>query len=138
VMWENLPVCVNVQVLQADGSTEGVCVNAATLALVDAGVALKDIVCSCTAADLDFASGEGSTPIIDVNKLEQRCNMVTLTYLPKLEKIVQLESTGRLHQDRLRDLLEAAAKGCDELHSILETAIREHVKKLASSIESSG
>lgn len=126
------------KVLQADGSTFGVCVNAATLALVDAGVAMKDIVCSCTAADLGFASGDGSTAIIDVNKLEHQCRMVTLTCLPKCKQIVHLESSGRLHQDRLYDLLQAADKGCLELHSILETAIREHVKKLASSIESTG
>jgi len=114
-----------------------VCVNAATLALVDAGIAMKDIVCACTVADLGLASGEGSTAIIDINKLEHACNTVTLTYLPKVEKIVRIESTGRLHQDRLNDLLAAAAKGCQDLHVILDSAIREHVKKLASSIESS-
>ena len=126
----------NVKVLQADGSTFSVCVNAATLALVDAGIAMKDIVCSCTAADLGFASGDGSTAIIDVNKLEHLCKMVTVTCLPKSQQIVHLESSGRLHQDRLCDLLQAADKGCRELHSILETVIRQHVKKLASSVES--
>jgi len=126
-----------VKVLQADGSNFAVCVNAATLALVDAGVAMKGLVCSCTAADLGFASGDGSTPIIDACKLELQCRLVTLTCLPKSEKIVHLESTGRLHQDRLTGLLRAANKGCHELHDILENAIREHVKKLASSIESS-
>lgn len=113
------------------------CVNAATLALVDAGIALRDIVCSCTAADIGFASGEGSTAVVDVNKMEYRSNMVTLTYLPKTEMVVQAESVGRLHHDRMKDLLEAAAKGCQELLVILDSAIREHVKKFASSIESS-
>ena len=135
-MFQNL-FCVNAKVLEADGSTFGVCVNAASLALVDAGVAMKDIVCSCTAADLGFASGDGSAAVIDVNKLEHQCKMVTLTCLPKSEKIVHLESTGRLHVERLHDLQRAAFTGCHELHGILETAIREHVKKLASSIESS-
>ena len=130
--------CVDVKVLQADGGSDSVCVNAATLALVDAGIAMKDMVCACTAGDLGRASGDGSTAIIDISRLEHLCNMVTLTLLPKSEKIVQFESTGRLHQDRLRDLLQAAAEGCHELHSILETAVREHIKKLASSIESSG
>lgn len=130
---------VNVKVLQDDSSNYCVCVNAATLALVDAGIAMKDIVCSCTTADLGFASGEGSTPVIDINKLEHGfCNVVTVTYLSKLGKIVQLESTGRLHIARLHDLMQAAIEGCQELHDILEAAIREHVKKLASSIESSG
>jgi len=126
------------KVLEADGSIYSVCVNAATLALADAGIAMKDIVCSCTAADLGFDSGDGSTPVIDVNKTEQYSNTMTLTYLPKAEKIVQLELTGRLHQDRMANLLQAATDGCRQLHAVLETAVREHVKKLACSIESTG
>jgi len=122
-----------------DGSGMAACINAATLALVSAGIALKDIVCSCTAAEIDFASGNRSTQVIDVNGSEQMSkNLVTVTCLPKTENLVQLESTGRLHQDRLRALLAAAKDGCLELHKVLETAIREYVKKLASSIESSG
>lgn len=128
---------VNVKVLQADGSVYAVCVNAATLAVMDAGIAMKDIVCACTAADLGFSSGEGSIPAVDVSKIDHVCNVVTLTYLPKTEKIVQIETLGRLHQDRLSELLAAATKGCQDLHVILDSAIREHVKKLASSIESS-
>lgn len=129
---------LDVKVLQDDGSTYSVCVNAATLALVDAGVAVKDIVCACTATDLGLASGEGSTAVVDINVSEHLNNMLTLTYLPKSEKIVQNELIGRLHQNRLRDLIAAAVEGCQQLHSILEATILEHVKKLAISVESSG
>jgi len=124
-------VCVNnVKVLQEDGSTFAACVNAASLALVDAGVGLKDIVCTCTAADLGLASGDGSVAIIDTNRLEQRCKMmVTCTCLPKSGKIVHVESTGRVHSDRLPAVLEAAKKGCRELQSVLENAVREHVSR---------
>jgi len=123
-------------VLQADGSVCAVCVNAATLALVDAGVAMKDVVWACTAADMGLASGDGSTAIMDVNHVERACSTLTLSYLPNTERLVHIELIGRLHQDRLNDLLAAATKGCQDLHVILDSAIREHVKKLAASIES--
>jgi len=50
-----------VEVLQADGGNYCACVNAATLALIDAGIPLKDYVTACTASlVLD-------TPLVDVS-----------------------------------------------------------------------
>ena len=34
--------------LQADGSDYAVCVNAATLALIDAGIPIRDVCCAVT------------------------------------------------------------------------------------------
>nr|KAF6395764.1 exosome component 4 [Molossus molossus] len=38
---------IYVQVLQADGGTYAACVNAATLAVLDAGIPMRDFVCAC-------------------------------------------------------------------------------------------
>lgn len=46
---------ISIQVLQADGSVLAVAINAATLALMDAGVAMKDFVCACTASVVEHA-----------------------------------------------------------------------------------
>lgn len=53
------------QVLQADGGNYTACVNAAMLALVDAGIPLKDTVVSCTASLVK------NVPLVDVNHVEQ-------------------------------------------------------------------
>ncbi|XP_016368331.1 exosome complex component RRP41-like [Sinocyclocheilus rhinocerous] len=39
---------IYVKILQADGGNYSACVNAATLALVDAGIPMRDYVCACT------------------------------------------------------------------------------------------
>ena len=39
-----------VEVLQADGGNLCACINAATLALIDAGIPLRDYVTACTAS----------------------------------------------------------------------------------------
>jgi len=123
--------CVDdVKVLQADGSTFAVCVNAASLALVDAGIAMKDIVCSCTAADLNLASGDGSAAVVDANRMEHQSKiLVTCACLPKSGKVIHVASSGRMHVDLLSGVLEAARNGCRDVQSILETAIREHVSR---------
>ena len=59
-----------VEVLQADGGNYCACVNAATLALIDAGIPLKDYVTACTASlVLD-------TPLVDVSSLEATTGML--------------------------------------------------------------
>ncbi|CAN1157243.1 Exosome complex component RRP41 homolog [Linum perenne] len=49
---------IYVQVLQADGGTRSACINAATLALADAGIPMSDLVTSCSAGYLN------STPLL--------------------------------------------------------------------------
>lgn len=51
--------------MQADGGNYTACVNAAMLALVDAGIPLKDTVVSCTASLVK------NVPLVDVNHVEQ-------------------------------------------------------------------
>lgn len=62
------------QVLQADGGNYCACVNAATLALVDAGIPLKEYVIGCTAS-----LGNGDVPLIDVSHLEETMGGSNLT-----------------------------------------------------------
>ena len=54
---------VFVEVLQADGGNYCACVNAATLALVDAGIPMRDYVCACTASLMN------DVPLLDVSSL---------------------------------------------------------------------
>uniref|UniRef100_A0A673K1V1 Exosome component 4 n=1 Tax=Sinocyclocheilus rhinocerous TaxID=307959 RepID=A0A673K1V1_9TELE len=70
---------IYVKILQADGGNYSACVNAATLALVDAGIPMRDYVCACT-----------DTPLAD------------------LGNIALLQMDARLHQDHLDALIKAA------------------------------
>ncbi|VVC32325.1 Hypothetical protein CINCED_3A010613 [Cinara cedri] len=63
-----------VQVLQSDGGNYSVCVNAATLALIDAGIAMEEFVISCTSS---LANGE--TPLVDSSNLEETMGGPSLT-----------------------------------------------------------
>lgn len=60
------------------------CVNAATLALIDAGIAMKEFVISCTSS---LANGE--TPLVDVSHLEETIGgpSITVAILPISGKV---------------------------------------------------
>ena len=62
-----------VEVLQADGGNYCACVNAATLALIDAGIPLVDYVSACTASLVQ------ETPLVDVSSLESTTGGPELT-----------------------------------------------------------
>lgn len=75
------------QVLQADGGTRCACINAATLALADAGVPMRDMVASCAAGFLD------GTPLLDLNYVEDSAMGpdLSLAIHPSLDKVVLLQ-----------------------------------------------
>merc|ERR1719186_676157 len=90
---------IYVEVLQADGGNLCACINAATLALIDAGIAMRDYVSACTASML-----EDEHPILDMSNIEENSGMVavmSMAVLPKSGQIVYLEMNNRLHKDHL-------------------------------------
>ena len=118
------------QVLQSDGGNYCASVNAATLALIDAGVALRDYVCACSASFLEEKS------LVDINYLEESSSgapEVIVATLPKSDEIVMLEMNGRTHEDNLDTILDTAMKGCKDVYAILERAVRDHVTEVANS-----
>jgi len=119
-----------VEVLQADGGNYCACVNAATLALVDAAIPLRDYVCSCT------AGLAGETPLMDVSHAESGSGgaELTMAMLPRSEHVVLLELTARFHSDRLEQMLDTATKGCQGVFAVMDEAIHNHVAKKAASL----
>uniref|UniRef100_A0A0K8R805 Exosome complex component RRP41 n=1 Tax=Ixodes ricinus TaxID=34613 RepID=A0A0K8R805_IXORI len=119
-----------VEVLQSDGGTLSVCVNAATLALIDAGIALKDYVCACSVGFID------GVPLVDISSIEEsnRGPELTVAVLPKSQQIVLLEMSSRVHVDNLEKMLDAAMKGCTDVHAIFDSRVKEHTAQVGSSI----
>ena len=66
---------VTIQVLQADGGVRAAAINAAVLAIIDAGIPMKDTMAACSAGFLD------DTALLDLNYMEVRIpNLVRLFF----------------------------------------------------------
>lgn len=65
--YEKSQLDLNIEILQTDGGSE-ICaaVNAATLALIDAGICMREYICACTASLTD-----DGVPLLDVSHLEE-------------------------------------------------------------------
>lgn len=115
------------EVIQSDGSNYAACVNAASLAIIHAGIPMKDIVCGCSAG---FINGK---PIVDVNYLEESVAttpIMTIAMLPKDKQILSMESTGKLHIDHLNDVMALAIEGCNDALFSMKKTILDHIRNL--------
>lgn len=103
------------------------CINALTLALVDAGIPMKDLMCSATCMLAD------DVPLVDINYVEESSSVpqVIVATLPKLDQeMVFLSVSGRLHEDHLSKVLDATLTACNEIQRLLERFVREHISSV--------
>ncbi|XP_031570086.1 exosome complex component RRP41-like [Actinia tenebrosa] len=119
-----------VQVLQADGSNQAACINATTLALIDAGIPMKDYV---SASTVSFVN---DTPLMDINYLEESSGgpQLSLAILPKSEKVVLFQMDSRLHMDNMEKVLKLAVKGCKDVYTLLRRTIHEKAEEDSQSV----
>jgi exosome complex component RRP41 len=73
--YEKSQIDLNIEILQTDGGGE-ICalVNASTLALIDAGICMKEYICACTAS----LTNDG-VALLDVSHLEEICGQYDIT-----------------------------------------------------------
>jgi len=123
---------VYIEVLEADGSNLGVALNAATLALVDAGIYLKEYIVACTAA-----LSTKNIPLTDTSHVEETSGAPTLTLasLPCTNKVAFIEMSHKFHMEHLIPMIEQAMDGCRDIRKVLERCIREHLTRLGSAAE---
>ncbi len=116
---------IHVQVLQSDGGLIAAAINAASLALVDAGVALFDVVVGCSVAYVQRHA------LLDPNFTEASSGgpELTIAMLPKSEKLTLTTMDSRLPLEVLESVVALAQSGCTQVHEILRTAILEHTQQ---------
>lgn len=116
------------QILQADGGTFCAGVNAATLAVMDAGIPMRDYVCASTAGLAEDAA------LADLSVPEEAAGgpVLALALLPAGGQLAQLQLSARLHQERLPRVLEAAGAACRALHAVLDRVVRQRLREVAA------
>uniref|UniRef100_A0A8B9N0Z9 Exosome complex component RRP41 n=1 Tax=Accipiter nisus TaxID=211598 RepID=A0A8B9N0Z9_9AVES len=119
---------IYVQILQADGGNYCAGVNAATLAVMDAGIPMRDYVCACSAGLAE------DTPLADLSSPEEAVGgpRLVLALLPASGQIALLQLSARLHQERLEAVLEAAEQACRALHTVLDRVVRERLREVTA------
>jgi exosome complex component RRP41 len=115
---------VSVSVPSSPSSTICTMQNAITLALMDAGVAMSDMVVACSSG---FVKQQ---PCVDLTQLEQSSGV----YLPmavkaRSEEVLYVQLDSRLSQGALREALQRGMAACKELRALFEDAVKLHMAR---------
>ncbi|XP_021188073.3 exosome complex component RRP41 [Helicoverpa armigera] len=119
---------VYVEVLQDDGNAFCASVNAACLALIDAGIPMREYVTACSAS-IAITDDQKQHLLVDVNKGEEAagCAVLTVACLPDTGKIAVLDLTHRVHMDHFEKVLNTAIQGCKDIKVVLDKALRQYL-----------
>lgn len=112
---------VYAEILEAEGGTRTACINAAAVALVDAGIPMRDLVTSCAAGKID------DTIILDLGEYEDKEGQADMpvAYMPKLEKITLLQMDGILSKEEFESCLNLAIDGCMQIYEVQREALKK-------------
>lgn len=139
-----------VQVLHADGGELAASVNAITLALIDAGIALNDFVVASSAGYLQQTmicgtfvfmwsrvamGGSGLTLVLagmtDLNYSEEtaRAPQLIVALNPRTQKLNLVQMECKLPLELFESLMNVAMEGCNQIYDLLQNAVRENTWK---------
>ncbi|KAL8641709.1 MAG: hypothetical protein Q9228_001509 [Teloschistes exilis] len=136
-LYPHSTILITLHVLSQDGSLLAACLNAATLALIDAGIPMSDYIVACTSGSTSSNSSndEAADPLLDLNGLEeQELPFLTVGTLGAGEKVSVLIMGSRVQVERVEGLLAVGVDGCKQVKEILDQVVRRHGKKILDSI----
>lgn len=125
---------VHIEILQADASTRCVGINAAVLALADAGIPMRDLVASCSAGKVSVHDAQGASVsshvVLDVAGKEDTEGELDLpvAYYPKRKQITLLQMDGITDSKEVKEIIKLAVKGCDKIYEEQKKALRNKYK----------
>jgi exosome complex component RRP41 len=109
-----------IEVLQADGGTRCAGITAASLALADGGIPMRDLIVACAAGKV-----EGQL-VVDLTDQEDKKGEadVPVAYMPNLNAITLLQMDGQLTLEEFEKAVNLSLEGCKLLYAIQKEALR--------------
>jgi len=103
---------VYIIILEANAGTRTVGINAASLALADAGVQMRDLVSSVAVGKI-----EGQC-VLDLEGEEEEVTACDLpiAYMPRYKKFTLLQMDGNISKKDVKNLIELGVNGCETLY----------------------
>lgn len=122
---------VFVEVLQADGGTRCASITAASLAIADAGIPLRDLVVACAAGKVD------DTVVLDLMDTEDKVGVadVPVAYMPNLNAVTLLQMDGVLAPEEFENAVNLAVEGCKKIYLMQKEALRTKYMAVKEEVE---
>lgn len=133
-LYPHSTITLNLHILSQDGSLLAACINAATLALIDAGVPMTDYLVASTAASTSSSNSEDdiADPLLDLNSQEElELPFLTVATLGKTDKVSILVCETRVRMERMESMLAVGIEGCKRMREILDGVVKGYGKRFS-------
>lgn len=110
---------VYIEILQADAGTRCAGLTAASVALADAGIPMRDIVPACAAGKVQ------GYIVVDLMKEEDNFGEADLpvAILPKTNEILLMQMDGHFTQEEFEEAFALATDACRKIHELQKQAL---------------
>jgi len=119
--YPNAVVDVFVELPQTDAGTRCAAITAAAMALADAGLEMKDLVCAVAAGRVE------DKIVIDLNYFEDShedgCD-IPVAVLPNSGKITLLQMDGEISREKLKEAITKAKEACKKIYEVQKAALK--------------
>ena len=125
--YPNSVVDVFIELPQTEAGSRCAGICAASMALADAGLDMKDLVCAVSVGrvddkllvDLDYSEESYEDgPVADV----------PIAFMPNINKISLLQMDGEVKKEELMKLIEMGKKACMKIYEIQKKALKDKYK----------
>ena len=122
---------VIIEVLQADGGTRCASITAASLAIADAGIPLRDLVVACAAGKVE------DTVVLDLMDTEDKVGAadVPVAFMPNLNAVTLLQMDGVLTPEEFEKAVNMAVEGCKKIYQMQKEALRTKYMTVKEEVE---
>ncbi len=120
--YPNSVVDVFVELPQTDAGTRCAGITAAAMALADAGLEMKDLVCAVAAGRCE------DKIIVDLNYLEDSHEDgadVPVAVLPNSGKVTLLQMDGEVTREQIKEIIAKAKEACKKIYEVQKAALKE-------------
>lgn len=116
-------VDVFIELIQTDAGTRCAGITAAAMALVDAGIPMRDIISAVAVGKV------GDKVVLDLSKEEEDypggATDIPVALATRLGHVTLLQLDGEIAPEELKEALELAKKGCAAIKEVQTKALRE-------------
>jgi exosome complex component RRP41 len=126
--YPNSVIDVFINIIQANASTRCAGINAAALALAQAGIPMKSLVSSVSIGKLD------KQLVVDVNKLEEDweegegATDIPITMTPD-GKLTHMQLDGKISKEQLKEAIALAREATKEIYELQKEALKKSAEE---------
>ena len=127
--YPNSVVDVFIELPQTEAGSRCAGICAASMALADAGLEMKDLVCAVSVGKVD------DKLLVDLDYSEESYKDgpvadIPLAVMPNSGRLTLLQMDGEVNKNELMKLIEAGKKACSNIYEIQRKALKEKYKEV--------